>query len=68
MIRVRQVGEADYGCEEHPEGTPEMVCVELVRDGETEFLEIPEKRFLESGIVEGSSITEKQLKGLRGEL
>ena len=57
MIRVVAIREGDYGCEERPEGAPLMCNIEIDRDGEKMYFNIPDKTADELGLVERAEIT-----------
>ena len=57
MIRVVAIREGDYGCEERPEGAPLMCNVEIEKDGEKIYFNIPDKTADELGLEEKAEIT-----------
>jgi len=64
MITVKHIYEADYGCEERPEGAPLMALLVLDRDGEEVSLTVPDSLIDELGISEGGSISTETFEAI----
>ncbi len=58
LIRVT---EADYGCEERPEGAPLMCALLLEAGGRRIFREIPDELCDQLGLVPGMQLTEGEI-------
>ena len=57
LYQVMQIGEADYGCEELPDGAPVLCQVSLGGpDGQTLTLEVPDAALAAGNIQEGDTV------------
>ena len=68
LYQVTQMSEADYGCEELPEGAPVLCAVSLAdSQGQTRTLELPDAALTAAGIQEGDTVlrTETGLEKVR---
>ena len=58
--KILEIYEADFGCEERPEGQETMVQVKLQsEEGEIQRLLVPDRRLYELGIDEGDEVQVK---------
>ena len=65
LYQVTEIGEADYGCEELPEGAPVLCRVCLAGpEGQTTVLELPDADLEAEGIREGDTVL-REAGGLR---
>lgn len=58
--KILEIYEADFGCEERPEGQETMVQVKLQsEEGEIQHLLVPDRRLYELGVDEGDEVQVK---------
>ena len=61
---VLRMGEADYGCEERPDGAPELVwLLAVTADGREKSLEVPADAADRLGLAEGVLFRMEELGG-----
>ncbi|MBU5627601.1 hypothetical protein KQI82_11840 [Oscillibacter sp. MSJ-2] len=58
---VMQIGEADYGCEERPEGEPDRVFLRILTHRGQVCREVPEPLLERLGLEEGTAFRLKDL-------
>jgi len=64
MLKIIEITEADFGCEERPEGAPLMCRLVIESDDGLLYKEIPDRFADELGLVEGLQISENELKDI----
>ena len=62
---IKDISEADYGCEELPEGAPLMCRLVLeTPDGMETVREVPDAKAEQNGLAAGQEITDEQIAAL----
>jgi len=67
MITVKHIYEADYGCEERPEGAPLMALLVLEQDGKEIRVTVPDALVDELELSEGAEISGETFEALKVE-
>lgn len=62
--KIISIGEADYGCEERPEGSPLKLSLEIEQDGRRFFVEKPASLVDGMGLKEDQILTDEALSKL----
>lgn len=63
---IKDITEADYGCEELPDGAPVMCRLVLKTESGMEVVkEVPDERASAAGLAAGQEITDAQIEALR---
>lgn len=58
--KILEIYEADFGCEERPEGQETMVQVKLQsEEGDIQCMLVPDRRLYELGVDEGDEVQVK---------
>ena len=58
--KILEIYEADFGCEERPEGQETMVQVKLQsEEGDIQCMLVPDRRLYELGVDEGEEVQVK---------
>ncbi len=61
---ITDIGEADFGCEERPEGMPLMCRLELQTENGYIYKEIPDHYVEDKGLYIGMEISDIQLESM----